>query len=63
MGMPGVWELLILLILLLLYAVPICVCVKLARRKNREIVAWGLVGFLISWLGVIILALLPARTD
>jgi hypothetical protein len=63
MGMPGVWEILILLILVLLYAVPIWLCVKLARRKNRETVAWGLVGFLLSWLGVIILALLPTRKD
>ena len=58
-----VWEILILLILLLLYTVPIWVCVKLARRKNRETVAWGLVGLFISWLEVIILALLPARKD
>ena len=59
----GSQELLLILIILFQYAVSIWVCVKMAKRKSREPFAWAVIGFLVSWLGVIILAFIPARAD
>lgn len=62
MVLPGIWELMILLILGLLFIVPMWLCIRLAGRKNRDRVVWGVMGLVFSWLGVIVLACLKPRT-
>ncbi len=45
---------------IVLWVIPIFVAYSMGKAKNRSGVTYGI---LLGWLGVIILALLPARTN
>jgi len=44
----------------IIYAV---ICGYLAKRKNRSIIGWIFGGFILTFIGVIIIFLLPPKTD
>jgi len=48
-----------LVLIALLWLVPFCLCLELGRSKGRpEAYAYGI---MLGWVGVLVLALLPAR--
>ena len=53
LGIEGLWQLIALLSLFFsLYVIPIILCVKRARKFNRNEVAWGILGLLFSFIAV-----------
>ncbi len=65
LGMIGPWQLMIMLSILLIfpifYILPVILCVKRAEKLNHNPIVWGILGFLFSYIAVLIAYILPAE--
>jgi len=62
LGIESLWPLIVLLSLyFVLYIIPITLCVRRARKFNRNGFAWGILGLLFSYIAVFFVYRLPAE--
>ena len=58
LGMVGPFQVLILLLLFgVLFVLPVILCIKQAEKVNRDQTIWGILGFLLGYIAVLILFL------
>jgi multisubunit Na+/H+ antiporter MnhB subunit len=51
-------------LLAIVYLLPLVVCIRLAPRRNGgPLWLWIILSLIFSWLAVLVLALLPRRTE
>jgi len=50
-----------LLVIVVLWAVPVWACLKVAREKGRNRLVWGVTGFLLPVVALVVLAFLSTR--
>ena len=46
-----------------IWAVCLWWTIQIARKKGRSTLGWGIAAFFLSWIALIIVALLPKRPD
>ena len=51
----GPWQLIVILSPFLLFILPCILCVKQAEKLNRHQFVWGVLGFFLSYIAVVIL--------
>jgi len=63
MSMIGPFQLMIMFLFLIpvLYVLPAILCVKRAEKLNQNKIVWGILGFFLSYLAVLVAYILPAE--
>ena len=55
LGMVGPWQLAMVLIFVpLFYGIPVILCVERAKKLNQNQILWGVLGFFLSYIAVLI---------
>ena len=65
MSMVGPFQLMIIIFVLFLfplfYVLPAILCVKRAEKLNQNKIIWGILGFFLSYIAVLVAYILPTE--
>lgn len=59
----GIFTVIYMFFWIMILILPIFICYNQAKKKNRNALGWGILGFLFGWLSVIIIILVGTKTS